>query len=620
MKRGVIWIALICLMVMSLVLASCAKSTKTSTPTSTTTTTKTTTSTTTKTTTTSQPTTTATTTTVTGNWWNKLGTPTYGGQITLQTSIDFAYFDPYQGEAQMAAFFCWMEQLFTTDWTMDPAIQSYQLSFWPNDQAAGGLVQSWEFTAPGNLVLHVRQGIHWQNIPPANGRLFNASDIVFHFNRMLGLGGGYTAPSPYWGSVAWTKTLTSVTATDNYTVSMQFSTPNPEFVTENLEAPGASTSIENPEAVQQWGNVTDWHHAIGTGPFILTDYVSGSSAILVKNPNYWGYDERYPQNQLPYVNKINYLIIPDAATALAAMRSGKIDALDSIQLAQAKSMQTTNPEILQIPVPYGTGFTLDPRNDLAPFKDIRVREALQMAINLPDIAANYYAGTCSPDPLSLTSAYLKGWGYPYSQWPQDLKDQYAYNPTQAKALLAAAGLPNGFNTNIVAQNVVDLNLLQVIKSYFAAINVNMDIRTMDSASFSSYVNVGHKNDGLAERSTGALGLAFYPIRDLNRLQTGQPSDVAMVSDPVFDAFYPKALAATTVDQVKQVLIDANKYVAQQHFVISLLQPVQFDLCQPWLKGYNAQYGATAGSSGPFFCWFYEARFWVDQTIKTSMGH
>ena len=69
---------------------------------------------------------------------------------------------------------------------------------------------------------------------------------------------------------------------------------------------GADRTIENPEAVKQWGDLTDWHHAIGTGPFILTDFVGGSSATLVKNPNYWGYDERYPQNQLPYVDSVKY--------------------------------------------------------------------------------------------------------------------------------------------------------------------------------------------------------------------------------------------------------------------------------------------------------------------------
>ena len=67
-----------------------------------------------------------------------------------------------------------------------------------------------------------------------------------------------------------------------------------------------TVTIENPDAVKQWGNLNDWHHAIGTGPFILTDFVAGSSVTLVKNPNYWGYDERYPQNQLPYVDKLKY--------------------------------------------------------------------------------------------------------------------------------------------------------------------------------------------------------------------------------------------------------------------------------------------------------------------------
>ena len=97
---------------------------------------------------------------------------------------------------------------------------------------------------------------------------------------------------------------------------------------------------------------------------------------------------------------------------------------------------------------------------------------------------------------------MTGWGFPYSQWPQDLKDQYAYNPTAAKQLLAAAGYPNGFNTDCVVVNTADLDLLQIVKSYFAAIGVNMDIRPMDLASFTSFVIGGHKNDALAVRQAG----------------------------------------------------------------------------------------------------------------------
>ena len=523
MKREAIWIALTCLMVTSLVLASCAASTTTS-STATTTNTTTTISPTTTTTapTTTAPPTTKTTTTTAGNWWDKLGIPQYGGTMTLRINRDVTGFDPYQGDIIQQAYTGWIEQLFAPNWTIDPAIQPYQFSFWDNSQAAGQLVQSWEFTAPGTFVMHLRQNIYWQNIPPANGRQFVASDVVYHFDRILGLGDGFTKPAPYWVTVATWKSLTSITSTDNYTVVMQWNTPNPEFVYEQMEAPSGETSIENPDAVKLWGDVTDWHHAIGTGPFILADFVAGSSESMVKNPNYWGHDEHFPQNQLPYIDKLIILIIPNDATALAAMRTGKIDILDSMSYQTAQSMQKSNPQILQIPSPNTNGTTIDPRNDMKPFNDIRVREALQMAIDLPTIASTYYGGTTDPWPLPLTSNYMKGgWGFPYSQWPQDLKNQYAYNPTAAKQLLAAAGYPNGFNTDCVVDTASDLDLLQIVKSYFAAIGVNMEIRPMDTASFSAFVVVGHKNDALAMRPAVSLGgilstQADYPLYDGRR--------------------------------------------------------------------------------------------------------
>jgi hypothetical protein len=93
----------------------------------------------------------------------------------------------------------------------------------------------------------------------------------------------------------------------------------------------------------------------------------------------------------------------------------------------------------------------------------------------------------------------------------------------------------------------------------------------------------------------------------------------MVSDPVYDGFYTKAMAATSVDQVKQVLKDANEYVARQHFAISLLEPMQYALYQPWLKGYNGQFGSVCGQgSSPQNLGFYTARFWIDQKLKKSI--
>jgi len=529
----------------------------------------------------------------------------------------------HQGTSLTQIYDEYLEQLFTTDWTKNPAVFPYQFSFWSNDQAVGWLAQSWEFTSPATLVIHLRHGIHWQNIAPANGRELVASDVVFHFNRMLGLGDGYTAPAPYLGTKSVWAPLTSVTAPDKYTIVMQWNTPNPEVATENLQAPGGENAIECPEAVKLWGDLSDWHHAIGTGPFILNDFTSGSSAIFVKNPDYWGYDERYPQNQLPYVDKVTCLIIPDPTTALAAFRTGKVDELENVSYQQAQEIQKTNPDVIQIPFPQGNTVTLNMRVGNAPFNDLRVREALQMAIDLPTIAKTYYNGAADPSPSTLTSNFLTGWGFPYSQWPQDLKDEYAYNPTGAKKLLADAGFPNGFNTDIVVVNTADMDLLQIVKSYYTAIGVNMDIRPMDSASWSAFVLTNHKQDALDARqpTAGSLGLTFYPLRQIIKFALGNSSNSGLVNDPVFNAFGPSANAATSTDELKTIMTAANKYVAEQHFSISLLQPLQYDLGQPWFRGgYNAQYGAFPTASGATLPAFYHARFWIDQNLKKAMGY
>ena len=133
MKNKVIWFGLSFLVVAAMLLASCAKST---TSTSTLTTTSIPTSTTT-TGTTAPPittsTTTTTTTTVTGNWWDNLGTPQYGGTLTIRYSSDIVNFDPYYTTSLIGSLSAWMELLHADDWTMNPAVYKYVTNFRPND-------------------------------------------------------------------------------------------------------------------------------------------------------------------------------------------------------------------------------------------------------------------------------------------------------------------------------------------------------------------------------------------------------------------------------------------------------------------------------------------------------
>jgi ABC-type transport system substrate-binding protein len=226
-----------------------------------------------------------------------------------------------------------------------------------------------------------------------------------------------------------------------------------------------------------------------------------------------------------------------------------------------------------------------------------------------------------PHPSTLTSRDITGWGLPYEEWPQDLKDEYTYDPAAAKQLLASAGYPDGFKTNIVIEATIDVNLLKIVQSYFKAVGVDMEIRPLSTAEFVPFVMTGRKQDQLVQRSAASLGLATEPIRQLERFRTGSAPNYMMVNDPVFDAFLPRAMAAANITDIKKVIRNANEHVARQHFAISLVQPLQYALCQPWLKGYNGQlFAVSAASGGPPMIFFYPARFWIDQEMKRKMGH
>jgi peptide/nickel transport system substrate-binding protein len=532
--------------------------------------------------------------------------------LTLYSSVDVTVFDPALEGFNYNIIGGWMERLFADNWLIAPSDYNFSTAFRPADYEVGGLASDWEFTDPNTFVAHLRQGIYWQNLPPANGREFVASDVVAHYTRWYNpTTGGYTVDGPHATS-NYLADLTSITAPDKFTVVFKWSIANPDWVYECLMLSGtAENSIECPDAVALYGSVNDWHHAIGTGPFILTDFVDNSSATMVANPNYWGHDERYPQNKLPYVQTVKYLIIPDSTTALAALRTGKLDNLDGATIQQSQAVASTNPQIIRTTVP-SIGEDIDPRMDTAPFNDVRVRQAMQQSLDLGSIAKDYYQGFVSPNPDSLTSQYMTGWGFPYSQWPQTLQAQFAYNPTNAKALLAAAGYPNGFNTSIVVDQYFDTSLLAIVQSDFAAVGINMSIQVLPFPSYNSLVGTQHKQTALNAGSAGNIGKTTEPISEIGKYITTNSTNSWGFNDPTYNAFYTQAQNATSLDAVKAALLGANQYLLQIHFPISLLQTVTVSLTQPSLHGYYGQNDAFTGSYGPTCLGFYSARCWLTQ--------
>jgi len=171
--------------------------------------------------------------------------PQYGGTMNLRIDSDIMAFDPIEASFNYTIMSAWFECLHTGDWPLGPVPfdQKYGHKNYTNAQ----LAESWEFTEPGNYVVHLRKGVHWQDIPPVNGRELTADDIAYHYHRMYGLGHGFTQRTP--GAHYQFTPLESVTVIDKYTVAFKWKIPNAEVIRDAMQAVGTLANIEAREAV-----------------------------------------------------------------------------------------------------------------------------------------------------------------------------------------------------------------------------------------------------------------------------------------------------------------------------------------------------------------------------------
>ena len=154
------------------------------------------------------------------------------------------------------------------------------------------------------------------------------------------------SPEPAPAGVFADMAIESITATDNNTLEWKLS--EPYFDAEKQILLNYATWVMPREVIEEHGDMRDWKNLVGTGPWMLTDMVFDSIYNLEKNPNYWGFDEKYPENRLPYFDQVRALIMSDEAE-IAALRTGKVDGVtfgtNELTIDEARNLNRTNPEI-----------------------------------------------------------------------------------------------------------------------------------------------------------------------------------------------------------------------------------------------------------------------------------
>ena len=545
--------------------------------------------------------------------------PEYGGTLTYAERIEPPGTDPYSQGHGPRAVDAVSEKLAIANWGIDRDEYGFTTRYVPLFAFKGNLAESWETPDPTTIVLNIRKGVRWHDKAPMSGRELTAQDVEYNFHRYTGLGSGFTEPNPFDSMKA--ATWESITATDDSTVVFKLKAPRKD---------GLETIIAHwfhfimpPEVIEQHGDVQDWRNLVGTGPYMLTDWVKGSSMTYTRNPDYWGTDEKYPENRLPYIDELRRVIMPEQATWLAAFRSGKHDITGLAgdtqlgDIGQLQSIQRSNPEITWYPWYFraetGVAFNLR-RQSL--FNDIRVRQAMQMAIDLETINKTYYKGFAKWQPQGIVGDSLTGYFIPFEEWPEAVKQGYRYDPEGAEKLLDEAGYPRGadgirFKTVLHHLQRWDIGYYEIAVEYWAQIGIDVEIQAHDNTPWSALVTEG-AYEGMASYG---LGVDQAPLPIMDWIQSSYTFNPTGHQDAVMDAKAEAAEAATTLEEQQRLVREADMYFIEQQWNIWGPKAPIFNASQPWIKGYNGEVEMGLARAAAIF-----ARIWIDQDLKKEMGH
>ena len=544
-----------------------------------------------------------------------ISAPEYGGTFTYALKEEPGGIDAVlAGGWGSIIYNLVLENLTIQDWSTPRDEHDFAVAL-PPTHTIGLLAESWSQPDPLTYVFNIRQGVRWQDKAPVNGRLFTAEDVEFNFHRLFGIGSGYTERSEFINAGEYTGVeLESVTATDSSTVVIKLPAPNSGALVAIIQ--GGMNIVYAPEVIRAKGNASDWRDLVGTGPYTLTDWTKGSSVTYDKNPDYWRFDEKFPENRLPYFDQIRALVMPEVATYVSALRSGQLDYIGAAGgttelrgVDQLESLQRTNPELKVYPFALRSDQDVGMNIKVKPFDDIRVRKAMQMALNLDEIDQGYYKGLADAIPQGQISRFNTAVATPFEDWPADVRKAFEYDPAGAEALLDEAGYPRGadgvrFETEIVHQPRYDLNYTELLISYWDAIGVKAEVVILPLAE-----HVAARTEGNYELITAEGAYKGSAAAILGKfLSTSW--NTSEVDDEWYRAKFEEYQAATTLDEQNGALRELEMYSIEQFWQLAGAVGPAFSVTQPWVAGYNGE--STLTRSGQYLAF---ARLWFDSSLK-----
>lgn len=535
--------------------------------------------------------------------------PRYGGWYNLAITVDIRGFDdvmPASPAYMTYTLNLTHDELYTGNWALGPqgsedASLTVGGTYLPHIETPC-LATGYELPDSETIIWHIRQGVRFQNRPPANGRELNAHDIVYNLKRTYLTKGSYLF-NTYRQDRG--QGPTSIKAIDDWTVEMKVP---PDRQVPLLFASNDYVYHHNPEAIDEYGDATTLAGNLGTGPFIMTDYIPVSSITFERNPSYWMKNPLHPEDQLPYIDGVTVLVIADTTTSQAAFRTGKIEVRAGIVKDDWESLTKTSPQILwRRAMPQGCA-TIYMRTDNPelPYDDIRVRKALFYGIDHMAIVEDYFEGegVLITAPIADIPEF-KDMFTPLEGYPEEVQKLYGYYPEEAIELLAEAGYPDGFSATILTSAE---DMIPIIKDMWSKIGVDITVDLKTSPVVSSMTMRGQHEDMYYGGLSGAV------VLKVNQWRTDSYLNYSKVDNAEFNKWFEEFnTSMLDWDKLCRMTKEMEPKLRAEAYFIDLPNDYTYFMWNPWLRGWT---GET--SVGYFNGWGQLPYLWIDTEMRGVM--
>ncbi len=502
--------------------------------------------------------------------------PQYGGVMTtashyLQGAIDPRVTENHRQPTSDLVY----DRLANLDWARGPlgtGELAYAAPFASPGDMAGMIAESWE--APDLVTINatIRQGINWHDKAPLNGRELDAHDVAASFNDM----------TTNAQAVFFHDNGSSAEAIDKWNVSITL--PSPSFMW--MESWLSRVFVVHPvEAVEADGSYSDWKIAVGTGPFMIQDWVPDSVLTLEKNPNYWHTDPINKGNSLPYLDGAKFLQIEDSGTKMAALATGKVAHQRLINWKLAEDVISRNPELKFRRLLETQSQRIALRQDIdvdgkpSPFLDERVRRALWLAIDNEAVKEDFFGGNAElfTWPLRPDATVFA----PLEEYSEGVQELFTYNPEKARELLAEAGYADGLTLNSV--NVQDfLEQATIVQAYWADVGVDLVLNLEEQVAWQAQTRERTYPEVMLFRA----GNYPDPTGFFGATRAGEYDNFSNAINPGIDALWETIAASLDSDERAKMILEAAQLAMEDHNDVYLPQPMIYNLWQPWLGGYG----------------------------------